>query len=926
MLRSFIRRSLLAPVMASALGLWGCGGESLTSLTAGATQSMAKNDPKGAVVKLKAALQLDEKSPGVRFLLGKALLQIGDPVAADVELRKALDLGHPKVEVIPLAATALVQIGKFERLLELYGKETLEEPEAQATLKTKIATAQASVGKTDDAKQSVKQALAAVPGHIGAQLLQSRLLVADRDYDGALALLDSITAKKSDEFEAYQLIGDIRTYFLRDDARGMAAYRKSLELRPNHLPSHAGALVNLFDGKDLNAVQTQLEALRRVYPNHPQTQLFSAMLAFRKGEHAAAKEILLQLLRFAPENPQVLQLAGANEYYLNSLRQAEAYLVKAVQLDPTLTYARSLLATTQLRQGQAGKAVEILKPVLSAPDVDLSLLFAAGEAYLQLGEPALAEALFARAAKGRPDDPRSGTALALMDLAKGKSDLAFAKLQDISRIDKGVYADMALISAHMRKKDAASSLKAIAVLAQKQPDKPTAPYLKARVLLSANDTTGAYEAFTAATKIDPDYFPAIAGMAALDVAANKLADAQKRFEELVKRDPKQTSALLALADVKQRMGKPPAEVLQLLQSAVKAAPTDVAPRVALFEHHLARKDWPTALTTARDALSTIPDAPELVAALGRAHLTSREYQQAVSTFKKLAALQPSSPEPHLMLSDTYVAMKDNASAIQSLRRALELAPTLLTAHRGLMTLTIAEGKTDEALAMARNLQRRWPGDATGFQFEGDIQMSRKNFELATRAFRSALAVAPTTGMAIKVNMALLKQGQRNEADKFTADWLGKYPKDSIYGFYVAESAMARNDFAEAETRLRTIVKLKPDGWPAWNNLAWTLFKLKKPDALEAAQKAYALAPKEPEVLDTMALVLSSAGKASEALPLQKKAVELAPANNLYRLHLAGVLIRVGDKSAAKVELEKLAYLGTAFSAHAEVAELMRSLQ
>lgn len=912
--------------MTSAILFLGCGGETADTLGTKAAKHIAANEPKSAIITLKSALQANERSPKLRYLLGKALLLSGEPVAADVELRKAQELGHSKAEVMPLAATALLQLRQFERVVEMFGEENLDDPQAQSDLRTSVATALASLGRRDEAMAAVRSALAASPAHINAQLLQSRLLVAGGDTKSAVALLEAIVAIKSDTFEAYQLLGDIRTYLFRDAPAGTAAYKRSLELQPAHLPSHTGMLVNMFSVNDIKGAQTQLEAMTRVLPKHPQTLLFKAMLDFRKGDQTAAKESLQLLLRFAPENAKVLQLAGANEYYMGGLRQAEAHLVKAVQIDPTLSYARSLLALTQLRQGQPGKAVEVLRPVLDAPDADLGILFAAGEAYLQLGDPARAETLFSRAAKGNPEDPQSRTALAVLELTRGKTELAFAQLQAIAQNDKGIYADMALISARMRGNDAAGALTAIAQLERKQPDRPSASFLRARVLLGTGDTSGARQAFMQASKVDPMYFPAVAGMAALDAAEGKLSDAQKRFEDLLKRDPKQTAAMLALASVRSRAGAPSDEVIGLLQGAAKSSPANAAPRLAMFEHYVAKREWAKALTSAREGLATLPESPELVAAAARAHLALGEHQQAVSALKKLVGLQPSSAEPHLLLADAYVAMKDNASAMLSLRRAIELAPGLLTAHRGLITLTLATGKTDEALVLARSIRHRWPKEAVGYLFEGDIQSLRKNRDAALRSYRDGLAAAPTSELAVKVHFSLAVLGQASEADKFAASWMEKNPRDATFRFRLAEVAMTKGDNASAEAQLQAIVEIQPESWPAWNNLAWVLLKQKKAGALAAGQKALALAPKSAEVMDTVAAALADGNKLTEALTMQKRVVEMAPAAPMYRLRLAQLLAKSGERTAARAELEKLAYLGAAFGAQLEVAELLRSLQ
>ena len=59
--------------------------------------------------------------------------------------------------------------------------------------------------------------------------------------------------------------------------------------------------------------------------------------------------------------------------------------------------------------------------------------------------------------------------------------------------------------------------------------------------------------------------------------------------------------------------------------------------------------------------------------------------------------------------------------------------------------------------------------------------------------------------------------------------------------------------------------------------------------------------------------------------MQKRAVELNPEQPLHRLHLAQYLIKNGQKTEARAELQRLAALGSAFAKQQEVEKLLSSL-
>jgi tetratricopeptide (TPR) repeat protein len=85
----------------------------------------------------------------------------------------------------------------------------------------------------------------------------------------------------------------------------------------------------------------------------------------------------------------------------------------------------------------------------------------AAQAQMMKGDAAAADAIFARAAKLKPDDLRVRMAIALSNAAKGKGPAALAELRAVAAADKGTNADMALINLLVRTNDAAGALKAV---------------------------------------------------------------------------------------------------------------------------------------------------------------------------------------------------------------------------------------------------------------------------------------------------------------------------------------------------------------------------------------------------------------------------------------------------------------------------------
>ena len=855
-----------------------CGGGSADSMLSSAKDYIAKNDNKAAVIQIKNALQKDPNSAEARMMLGTALLNTGDVAAAELEFRKALELKYAPDLVIPQLAKAMLGQGQVKKLTDEFAKTELGTAAAKADLQTTLAAAYAAQGKADLFQAALNAALQAQPDFAPALIAQARQKAGAKDYDGALAAADAIIAKTPTNFDAWKLKGDIQYYAKGQPTEALASYRKTIEIKPDYLPGHSGILAILLGQNNLADAEKQLEQLKKVAPNHPQTKYLQTQLAYQKKDFKSARDLAQQLLKIAPNNARAQQLAGAVEFQLNSFLQAEALLSKAVQAAPELPLARRLLTMTYLRTGQPAKALATLSPSLKAESSDPALYSIAGEVYLQNGDVKKAEEYFQKATKLDPKDPRKRTSLALTHMIDGKADAAFGELQEIAASDTGTTADLALISAHLRRKEFDKALKAIDGLEKKQPDKPLAANLRGRTLLAKQDVGGARKAFERAVALDPTYFAAVASLAGLDMADKKPEDAKKRFEAVLAKDPKNGQALLAMAELAARSGAAKADVAALIVKAVDANPTDAAPRLLLIDFYLRNKEERQALSVAQNAVAALPDNPDLLDALGRVQQASGEANQAITTFNKLAAMQPLSPQPLMRLADAHMAAKNKDGAAQSLRKALEVKPDLVDAQRGLIMLNLDAKKYSEAVAMARTVQKQRPKEAIGYILEGDVNAAQKNWDAATAAYRAGLTAAPSAELALKTHAALNAANKAADADKFAATWLKDHPTDAAFQFYLGDFAIARKDYPAAEKSYLSVIKLQPNNAIAYNNLAWVTGRLNKEGAIAHAETANKLAPNQPAFMDTLAMLLSDKNDYAKALEWQTKAIALQPEN------------------------------------------------
>lgn len=912
--------------IAGSLGFSGCSNENYDSYLASAKQSLAENAPSAAAIQLRNALQQRPDSSEARYLLGQALLAGGDVDAAAIELAKATELGHPMDEVVPPLARALLAQQQPKEIISRFSETFLVNPQADADLKTTLAAAYEMVG----AEEPSRKTLASIHNSVGdfppALVLESRLAARSADYKAALELVEKALAADPNLADGWRLKGDYLFNSKAETAKVVEAYQRALAVRKTEVGAHAGILNALIAAGNINGAGAHLEQMRKALPGHPETRRFEMLLAYQKGDFKHAREIGQLLLKAAPGNPQVLQLAGAVEYQLQSFSVAEEYLSRALSASPGSNAARRMLAQTYLRTGQSAKAVALLAPVLRNEDVDTETLSLAGEAYLQNGDLKQAEQVFQLAAKTNPDEARGRTVLAQAKIWRGDVQSGFDELRTLAASDAGTGADVALIRAHLRRREFKEALAAIDNLDRKQPDKPFAPNLRGLVALIQNDVAGARRNLELALKREPGFFPAAATLATLDLAADKPDQAQRRFDDMLAADPKNYRAALAKAEIRERTGASKDEVAKILQSAIESSPDASMPKVALVEFHLRSGNPKPALTLAQSAVAANPESPELVEALGRVQLALGDHSQAIQTYDRLAKQLRQSPLPHQRLAEAHIANKDLRAAESSLRRALELAPDMIATQRRLVEVLMASNKPKDAMSIAQNLQRRHPEQSAGFLLEGDILAAEKKWEGAVKAYRSGLAKGNEPELAIRTHTALSALGDRNQAGKFAANWRKDHPSDAAFVAHLGSSALLQGDYLRAEQYFKETLRLQPGHAQSLNNLAWIANKQGKPGARPLAEKAVALEPNNAAYLDTLSAVLESEQDIAKALAIQQKAVDLLPGNPGLRLRLAKLCIKKGDKAAARQHLEYLApRVSESFPGANEVEPLLNSL-
>lgn len=880
-----------------------------------------KGDYKAAIIQLKNALQKEPDDPGARYLLGTIYNKTGDFQSAEKELRKASSLGMSEAKVLPDLGQTLLKLGQFQQVLD----ETRDlDNKKSAEILTLRANALLGLNKAREAKDLFERALEDKPGFSDALIGLAKYSLFERDVEGATRFTEQAVIQSPENAEAWLFKGDLlRIQGKVDEA--LEAYDRVAKLKPNSSAAYINkAFIEIGAGK-FEAATADIEAARRIAPG---LMVFytQALLDFSQNKHAAALESLQQVLSKSPEHMPSVLLAGAVQVSLGSTLQAEQHLKHYLEKDPENLYARKLFASILLKNREVQRAIDVLSPALKNVQQDPQLFALAGESYMQAKDFAKATEYFEKASNIAPKSAMLHTALSMSRLGQGESGRAVAELETATKLDpKSSHAGVLLIMTHLRLKEFDKALASAKALEKEHPDNPLIQNLKGGAYMGKQDVTSARASFERALSLQPTYFPAAANLAQLDLQDKKPDAAKKRFEAILEKDKKNIQAMTALSGLALKRGQNK-ESIQWLERARQENPDVLQPAVLLGAHYLRLGEKQKALALAKKLQASYSNDASVLDFLAQAQLGNNDKAGALESYGKLASAMPDSALAQFRIASIHMAMENPSGASDALKKALAIKPDYLDAQLAQAALEVRKGDHEQALAIAKQIQKQQGKSPVGYILEGDLLTGQKKPELAARAYEHALSIKKSGPLIMKLHASLSQVGKGKEANSRLIQWLKDHPTDMFARMYLAETYMAERQNKAAVEQYQIILKQNPRSAPALNNLAWLYHQEKNPLALEYAEKAHEIAADNPIILDTLGWILVEQGKTARGLPLLQKAASSVPDAGDIRYHLAFGLAKSGDKAQARKELEQLLAKGRNFQSIDEARTLLKQMQ
>jgi tetratricopeptide (TPR) repeat protein len=257
--------------------------------------------------------------------------------------------------------------------------------------------------RPDLAEQQAQAILEAVPGHPAAVLLLAQARRAQGDLTAALAVLEPLALTQPRWAPAHLELGLARGS-AGDSAGAVRALVHTVELKPD-LAEAWGGLADqrrlLGDAKGADEARARQLGCAAGDP-----MLLEAGAALVEGRLAVAERLLRDILKVRPAEIAAIRMLAEVATRLGRYEDAEALLVRCLELAPGFTPARHNLAVVLYRQTKAAAALVEIEALLTEDPANPGYCNLQAAALGQVGEYGRAIEIYETLLKAYPVQPK----------------------------------------------------------------------------------------------------------------------------------------------------------------------------------------------------------------------------------------------------------------------------------------------------------------------------------------------------------------------------------------------------------------------------------------------------------------------------------------------------------------------------------------
>ncbi len=692
------------------------------------------------------------------------------------------------------------------------------------------------------------------------------------------------------------------------------------------------------EAKDFERAIIDFRNAAQAMPKDAEPHYQLGLVYLQTGDAQAAVNELVKAVKLNPNHfaaqLKLAELMTANKD-LNVVKQGQEKAEELLATSPNNADALQALAVAEMRLEDSGDAVQHLEQALAAVPDHLNSSMTLAMAKLRANDIAGAEQVLLKSAAAAPGSPEHAFALGRFYQLIRKPDEAEKQFRHTLDLDPKYGPALAALGSLLYTDHKVDEAEQILQRASALADKQYRP-LHAIFLFQTGKTDAAIREFDQQYKADDQDRGARTRLLAAYVKSGRKTDAEKILADVLKRNSKDTDALMQRGELSLSEGKLD-EAESDLTEALHARPDSPVAHLLLSRVHRARGASQSQIAELTEALRLNPKLLTARIELAHAYTLSnapksamdlldqapqQDRQNIAFILERNIALNgvgdyaqmrkgidqglAIARDPRLLMQDGLLKLKEKnySGSRASFQEVLSRQPQEWPAVDALAASYLAENKKTEAFALVRQYTSRGPTSANAQQFLGTWLLRNGDLPGARAAFQEEKKIDPNSSPAdFGLAQVALNEGNLDSARESLSGILNRDARNvtALVALGEVEEKAGRSDAAIGY--YNKVLEADANNAPALNNLAYILADTQAdPDkALALAQKVKGLVPEDAAVDDTIGWAYYNKGLFQASLDYLTKAANGGTPRR--KCHLAMAYIKLGNRQQAATLLQ-----------------------
>lgn len=634
-------------------------------------------------------------------------------------------------------------------------------------------------------------------------------------------------------------------------------------------------------------------------PKHAGAQLKMAELMVTTQDEKLLQQAMSRIrdaFGASPADPESIETLALAEWKLGKPAEAAERLENALARFPTRLQSSQILARMKLSKNDWTGAEEVLKKAVADSPKSSPAALALGEFYKLFHQFGKAELILTKAVQLDPANGSALVALAGIQAANGKMNEAEHAYRQASALPDKAYKPLHAMFLYQSGKRE----EAVAELSRLSHADPNDRDLRGALVtayIGMGQISKAQEVVAAALKRNSKDTAALLQRAELRLRSGMADDAANDFQKVLHFDPTSVKAHLGLADANRVKGLSRLQH-QELERALELGPGLLRVRLQLAANLLGAKQARAAF----DVLSRAPDYQKSdlrwIVVRNWVLLYQGKFAEAKASIEQILK-QGRAPAVVFQSAAFRTLERDYSGALANVDELLKLHPTDVNTLDLMMQIYEAQHNVSKGIERISQLATAHRDSAPLQNLLGQWYRRTGNAGAARSAFEATKSVDPHF---ISADLSLaemdIREG-RNAAARQRLDGIVEaYPTDTTALLLSARADEQAGDSAAAIRRYRAVIAIDSSNLIALNNLAFLMAPNDPDEALKYAQQAAELAPAEATIQDTLGWIFYRKGLATVAVQHLKAAVDNEPTPR-RQFHLGMTYLKTGNREAGR---------------------------